>query len=205
MNKDVAIGTNHYFSAEHERCLISAAQAGDKSARDQLVLAAIPKLKAALRRRYPTIQPVDKDDIDQEAITALYHCLERYDLQHPARVRLYVYALKEVHKSVSRLFGQTENLVFSDDPPDVAAPDDPASLALRDQQRAITNRALERLTPKDRDIASNRILADQPVPRQFLASRYNCSQQAIPYAEAKAIRRLLVYLPKKSDLLPVPQ
>lgn len=205
MNNDVKLGAPHYFSAERERCLIGLAQSGDKNARDQLVLAAVPKVKAALRRRYPSIPTIDRDDVTQEAITALCHCLDRYDLERPAHVRLYVYALKEIHKSVCRLYGQTDRIDYTAMPPELVAPDNPETEACDDQQRAIMSGALARLSPRDRDVITHRMLADQPLPREFLASRYNCSQQAIPYAEAKASRRLLVFLPKKSDLLPTPQ
>ena len=61
-----------YFTPERERSLIRAAQSGDKSARDELILGALPFVRKALRRRYPTIDEQDFEDLSQEAVPPLF-------------------------------------------------------------------------------------------------------------------------------------
>lgn len=184
-----------YFTPEHEQSLIRAAQAGDKDARDELLMGSLPFVRKALRRRYPTVDDQDFEDLVQESVPALLGCIERYDHDHPARARLYVFARSHIHKAVCDYFRHSSVLSYREVLPELAAADDPEASLAELQRASMTRATLATLSPRDRDVLCSRLAFDRAVPRRELAERYACQPHIIEYAERRAVDRFLAAFP----------
>ena len=184
-----------YFTPEKERSLIRAAQSGDQAARDELVLGALPFIGAALRRRYPTADEQDFEDLVQEAIPPVIKCIDRYDLAHPTQARLYVFAAGDIHKAVCEFYRHASVLSYCDVLPEVASPQDPAEDLDSVQIARITLEALSTLELKEQDVLISRLGGNREVTRRELAARYRCALHVIRHDEKNAIARFLAALP----------
>jgi len=185
----------HYFTPEDERCLIRAAQNGDLQARDKLILGALPFVEKAIWRRYPSINQQDIEDLVQETVPALISCLDRYDLNHPARARLYVFASADVHRVVCKFFKHSKLLSYREEVPDISSKEDPEACLQHEQTVDMALTALATLSPQDRDVLISRLAGEKPVSRRVLAERYRCPPHVIQYAEQRAVDQFLAALP----------
>ena len=190
----------HYFTPESERCLIRAAQAGDISARNKLIVGALPFLRRFIRCRYPTVKEHDFEDLVHESVNALYVSLDRYDLEHPARARLYVFAARKIQYAVSQFYSHSQLLTYCDELPEMVSEDDPESALSAEQDLMAAKHALEKLSLRDRDLLYSRHGQDQAVSRRELADRYSCAPHVIEYAEHRAMDRLIAALPRDRRL-----
>jgi RNA polymerase sigma factor (sigma-70 family) len=183
-----------YFTPEKERCLIRAAQKGVDWARDELILGCLPFVSRALRRRYPSVSDQDFEDIVQEAIPPLYECIDRYDMEHPARARLYVFAARHIHNAVCEYFRHHKLLSYSDQIPELLSTDDPQADAESSEATRLTRSALSTLSDRDRDVLCSRHAGDRAISRRELAERYQVPPHVIEYAERRAIERFIAAL-----------
>lgn len=193
-----------YFTPELERCLIRMAKSGDRKARDKLLLAAMPFVRRALQRLYPSVDEQDFEDLVHEAIPALIKSIERYDPEHPACARLYVFAAGEIHHAVARFYRNQEHLSYTDTVPEVAVSDGLDDQLESEQQTELARAALETLTPEDRDILISRHARDRRVSRRELAEKYRCAPYVVEYAERRAIQRFLKALASVDQRRPSP-
>lgn len=178
-----------YPSSDDERVLISAAQAGDANARERLVLAALPYARRNIRRLYRSVDSDELEDLMQEAVPVLYDCIDRYDLAHPARARLYVFAARYIETAASNYVRQTRGLYYTSCPPDVAQDLELDQSVLHRQLTTIVRSILATMSIRDRDILMSRHGSDQQHTRAEVARRYECAPHVIEYAEKRAIDR----------------
>jgi len=175
-----------YFSSAHERRLIRAAQGGDKEASNQLVMAALPFAQKNVGSLFRDLSPEDHDDLMQETVTTLYDCIERYDLGHPARARLYVFASKFLRATAARYLQRNRRLTFSPDAPDMADETDIEKSVFALQIEAIVRAILATMSIRDQDLLLSRHARDQKSTRAEMAERYDCPPHVIEYAEKRA-------------------
>jgi RNA polymerase sigma factor (sigma-70 family) len=194
------VDKSEYFTADEERSLIRAAQGGDTVARDRLLLGALPFVRKGLARRYPWVEAQDFEDMVHESISPLLGCINRYDLDHPARARFYVFAASYIHKAVLEHFRHRSVLVYQDELPELESEDDPEAATATEQAIALTRRVLEGFSGRDRDVLYSRFGDDKSAPRRELAERHHCSPDVIQYAEQKAIDRFVSIYPLEQSL-----
>jgi len=175
-----------YLTQQEERALIASAQAGDQEARDRLVLAALPFARKNLARFCRDLDEDDAEDLMQEAVPVLYDCVERYDLSHPARARLYVFAARYLEKAAASIMKHRVLLRYRDDVPDAVDEDVLEANLCRQQIRRIVRAILATLSVRDQDILISRHGNDTRTTRAAMAQRYNCPEHVIEYAEKRA-------------------
>lgn len=185
------MSTSTYLEQDHERRLIAAAQSGDTAARNQLILACLPYLRQTVAVYAPSARGEEFEELYQQAIVALYDSLEVYDLAHPKRARLYVFAYSRIRHAVSRYFnvkGREEGADYLSDLPDLVA--EPPEQAIQSAQTiAMVRHALTELSPQERQVLCARRASDQAPTRAELARQYGCSQQWIDRVERRAARK----------------
>ncbi len=182
--------TDPYFSQDEERDLLRRAQQGDASARDRLVLGALPFVHKQICHRYLDLDDQDIEDLTQEAVPVLCSCIDLYNLDHPARARLYVFARVRLHSSASRFLRHHKLLSYSSELPEQIATDDPESDAVSEQVKTIVRIALATMSIRDQDLLVSRLALDKATSRAAIADRYNCPTHIIEYAEKRAVKRL---------------
>jgi RNA polymerase sigma factor (sigma-70 family) len=106
------LGERPWISAEDERALVLAAQAGDARARERLVEIFLPRI-AAVARVYRDSQTITRVELMQEGVVGLLRALERYD---PAQgAPFWGYAAWWVRQAMQQLIAElTRPLVLSD-------------------------------------------------------------------------------------------
>lgn len=189
-----------YFSADEERSLIRQAQDGETGARNALLLASQPRIRAALRRLIPYLRRVDEEEIVQESMAILCDRLPHYDLAHPARARLYVFAWGQIRKFAYSHLTEAIRYQNADPEPVVQSSSDPVQAAERQQYRSQLSLALSTLTSKEQDVLMHRTLSDDPQSFRLIADRYQCTPQALMYVEKQAGQKLFRALPRISQI-----
>jgi RNA polymerase sigma factor (sigma-70 family) len=199
---------NHrtYLAKDVERQLIRDAQTGDHTARDELILAALPFAHRILRKYCPEADPDDFEDLAQDAVPILCDCISRYDLSHPAQARLYVFAEKPLLHAVTQHFRHQRLISFADEIPELVADDDPERSTEDGQMQRVVRWVLATLSLSDEDLLVSRFALDDATPRAAIAERYNCAPHVIEYAEKRAVKRFreaLAKLAPKSSITSV--
>lgn len=180
-----------YLNLDEERSLIAAAQRGDCTARDRLVLAALPFVRRQLGRLYPDLVAHDLDDLLQDAVPVLVESIGLYDVEHPAKARLYVFARTRIKAMVSRHFRHSKLLSYQDELPELLAHEDPQQQLEESQTQHLVRRVLATLSSQDRALLICRHADDTATSRPELARRLDCPVHVVEYAEKRAIRRFL--------------
>jgi RNA polymerase sigma factor (sigma-70 family) len=106
------LGRRGELAPSVERDLVAAAQAGDRTARQQLIEACLP-LIASVARVYRQTPSVERIELLQEGVAGLLRALERYD---PSRgVPFWAYAAWWVRHAMQQLVAElTRPVVLSD-------------------------------------------------------------------------------------------
>jgi len=178
-----------YLPQQEERKLIRAAQDGNLLARDRLVDAAMPFVRKIIDRPHHDIDINDIDDLQQESVPVLYDCIRRYDLTHPARARLYVFAERALQGATADFFRQKGALDYSDSPPDICSNTNVEKTVLSTQIEVIVRSILATMSITDQDLLMSRHAGDTKVTRAAMAKRYGCAPHVIEYAEKRARER----------------
>lgn len=196
---------NTWISAEEERGLLSAYQLqGDKAARNTLVTRLLPDLRRVLGFMYPG-HP-SPDDLFQDGCLSLMDAIDKYDLTHPARVRLITFVRKRLRGAWTRASSANQvNELLDSDATDLSASPD-CALELTDD-KALMVQVLAALNPRDRDILIQRRLEDAPMKLKQLAAYYGVSEVRISQLESQAIRAAgaAYELLSRSKGVPAPQ
>lgn len=187
-----------YLPVEAERLLLISAKKGDLTARNKLLMAALPYVEAALIRCYPGITHDDRREITQEVVFPLARAIELYDLDHPSRARFYVFAMARIKNTVSQYFRHTHHLSYQADVPVIDDSVDATAEVESSELITLTRGALATLSNKDQDVLTGRHMRPKATPRRVLAERYDCSQQAIDGFERRALERMRNALPTDS-------
>lgn len=190
-----------YIDNSTERHLIAAAQSGDVTARNKLILACLPHVHRTVAFLAPRAAPEEVEDICHEAVLALYAALDAYDLQHPKRPRLYVFAASRIRKAVARHYREASTLVQISELPD--QPDAHQAVpesALETQQTVSRVRhALSGLTGLESHVLYSRRALDPAPTRAALARQFGVSQQWIERVEHRAATKLSALLGMPSN------
>jgi RNA polymerase primary sigma factor len=88
---------------QSERALVAAAQAGDSSARDELVARFMPAI-GHVAYRYRNARGITRAELVQEGVVGLLHAVEQYDLQ--ATTPFWGYASWWVRRAMQQLVAQ---------------------------------------------------------------------------------------------------
>lgn len=180
-----------YLDPHHERRLIALAQAGDVQARNDLIVACLPYIRQTVRCYAFAVDEQDFEDLYHQSVAALYDALAAYDLDHPKRARLYVFAYSRIREAVSEHFKHLVHIEYTDQHPPLEA--DPPELQLEsDQTVAVVRRALDRLTAQEKHVIYSRLALDDAPTRKTLAQDYGSSQQWIAKVEQRAVAKLAV-------------
>ena len=131
-----------------------------------------------------------QDDLFQDACLALIDSIDKYDLAHPARVRLLTYVRK-------RLLGLgSSSIMVLENHDDIAeceaslpsAPDDSLEHISLDEGRRLLVRILSTLSDRERDILVQRRSGNQALLVRELADYYGVSSARIVQLEQRALR-----------------
>jgi RNA polymerase sigma factor (sigma-70 family) len=177
--------------ASDERRSIACAQRGCARARSALLAAAVEPVRALMLARYGREQ--DRDDLMQEALLELHTAIDRYDLAHPARVRLLSFARKAMLGAAERYRrrhaaggdGWPDGLELADESCEcpVEACDD-------DRLLPLLSPALARLPPRSQEVLRSRRLVEPPVRLRTLAARLNISHPRVLMLERQALQQV---------------
>ena len=184
---------NEYFSTAKERHLIRAAQSGDTAARDELLLAALPfaerSFASFFREMGKDSGGDDFEDLVQEAVPILCDCIDRYDLNHPARARLYVFASRYLRRAAVNHIRHSMYLKYSGEMADVAGEETTEDSLLTTQIEALVRKILATMSIRDQDLLLSRHAREKKATRAEMAERYGCPAHIIEYAEKRARKR----------------
>jgi RNA polymerase sigma factor (sigma-70 family) len=179
------------LTAERERELIGRAQCGCQRARNRLLLEAIRPVYALVAATYPRAR--DRDDLAHEALLALPDAIARYDLAHPAQVRLLTFARKALLGAMSRYWRWRP--LREDAARDAAEEGDDEERSVIEwldapRLRAALGPMVGGLDPLARDIVLHRIMADEPHPLRVIAARHRVSTPWVHAVERRTLNRL---------------
>ena len=179
------------LTTDRERELIGRAQRGCQRARNQLLLEAIRPVYALVAATYPRAQ--ERDDLAHEALLALPDAIARYDLAHPAQVRLLTFARKALLGAMSRYWRRLP--VREDAATDAAEEGDDEQRSVIESLDVLRLRAalgplVQRLDPLARDIVLHRIMSDEPHPLRVIAARHRVSTPWVHAIERRTLNRL---------------
>ena len=179
------------LTTDRERELIGRAQRGCQRARNQLLLEAIRPVYALVAATYPRAQ--ERDDLAHEALLALPDAIARYDLAHPAQVRLLTFARKALLGAMSRYWRRLP--VREDAATDAAEEGDDSGHSVIEwldasRLRAALGPMVRGLDPLARDIVLHRIMADEPHPLRVIAARHRVSTPWVHAVERRTLNRL---------------
>ena len=177
-----------------ERQRIRRAQSGCLRSRDELMLSALPAIRTLVSRRYAESSQFH-EDLVQECVLALPAIVDRYDLSHPACVRLMTFAYRHLLGACSqclrRLNPERESVLA--EPADVlgctSTDDSPEEPAERRGRIEDVRSALDTLDPRARAIVCLRARQD-PVPLRVLASNYDISRTRVFEIQRSAMGQL---------------
>lgn len=179
---------NNYLEQDQERSLIAAAQSGDAAARNLLIVACLPFLRQTVAVYAPSAHGEEFEELYHQAIDALYDALEAYNLEHPARARLYVFAYSRIRHAVVRHYRAKAHAELSEDLEDLVA-EPPEQATQSAQTVAMVRHALAALTPQESQVLYARRALDEAPSRAELARQFGCSQQWVDKIERRAAQK----------------
>jgi RNA polymerase sigma factor (sigma-70 family) len=177
--------------AEAERGLLACAQQGCVRARQHLLADAVAPVRALVQARYPRDR--DRDDLVQEALVELHSVIDRYNLAHPARVRLLTFARKALLGAAER-YRRRRGIVAQEWAEDVELaqhePDRLLDACDRARLISLLTPAIAQLAPRSLVVLEGRLLSDPPVRLRALAARLNVSHPRVAVLERQAIEQV---------------
>jgi RNA polymerase sigma factor (sigma-70 family) len=192
-------------SIDCERRLIRLAQSGCQSSRNQLLLDNRRSIQQLVGTHCRFSQ--DLSDLEHESILALAESIDRYDLNHPARVRLMTFARKHILGALSAFYRSSVNLPVSLEEPGPIVDEDALPLDHQvdvEHLRSILEPVIEGLDERSQAILRRRVMADEPTRLRVLADDYQISCARVHALERKALSRLQDQILSHSpDLMPI--
>lgn len=139
--------------------LLTNAQAGDRSAKEQLLVETAPRVKSWLHGRLPRAARghQDTDDLAQEALLHALRRIDYFDPRHSGAVPAYLYrsAVNRARDEARRANRRPQVVELDEQTPSAGL--DPLKAALRGETRRQLRAALSSLRQKDRQLLLARI------------------------------------------------
>ncbi len=139
--------------------LVLEARNGSRTAREELLVRSLPRLRLSMRRRLPSRSRghMDTSDLSQDAaLLALAH-LGQFTPEHPGSMSAFLrrIATNRVHDELRRTFRRPESVELDERLP--SGGPSPLELTAREEQRRRCRRALEKLSSRDRHVLLARV------------------------------------------------
>ncbi len=143
----------------HSSALLTNAQAGDRRAKEQLLVETAPRIKSWLHGRLPRAARghQDTDDLAQEALLHALRRIDVFDPRHSGAVPAYLFrsAVNRARDEARRANRRPQVVELDEQTPSATL--DPLTSALRGEARRQLRAALSSLRQKDRQLLLARV------------------------------------------------
>lgn len=196
---------NSSAAIDNERALIRLAQGGCQRSRNQLLLDNQRPIEQLVAKNCRFAQ--DFSDLEQEAILALMSSIDKYDLDHPAKVRLMTFARKQILGALASFVRSAAAIPLTLEDPSPIIDDRAEPLDSQVDQgrlRALLSPFIDTLDDRSRAIIRRRVMSDDPTRLRVLADDYQISCARVHAIERQALSRVEALIQSQApELIPI--
>ena len=178
--------------------LMQAAQAGDNRAYERLLRDIVPLLHAAARRRQPSLQTVDLEDLVQETLISVHSARATYDPRRPFLPWLFAILERRWIDATRRRTKRSRNEVHEEEFDLATVEDGGRSITEGYRDPQLLLQAIDSLPPQQQRVIELLKLREMTLEEAAAASGINVN------AVKAAMHRALISLRKKLDVPTMP-